>query len=37
MAAGGVSNHIVNAKMALAIPTIKLSVLQGIVFFLARL
>ena len=32
MAAGGVSNHIVNAKMALAIPTIKLSVLQGIVF-----
>ena len=29
MAAGGVSNHIVNAKMALAIPTIKLSILQG--------
>ncbi|CBY20697.1 unnamed protein product [Oikopleura dioica] len=30
MAAGGVSNHIVNAKMALAIPTIKLSVLQAL-------
>ena len=37
MAAGGVSNHIVNAKMALAIPTIKLSVLQGIVFFFGRI